>query len=349
VLDKGAKKIQQQLMDKPAVRLRLMEAIGNVYANIGLFTTAEPILREVVAAQEKLTGSDSPEVAASLQSLSGVLGNMERGDDAISLARRALAIREKALGPRHIDTAYSEWNLGVSLLWMLHETSESRLHLERALDIFRAVPGKGDRGASWCLNDLGVLLMEQRRYEEALNYFRDALAIKERILAPDDGDVGNGLNSVGFALMHLGRYAEAKPLFQRAVTISEKIIGPEHALNSGPLQSLGECLRLMGENTAARDTLERAVKLSEHWTGSAHLVQTHLAHQSLGSLYTDMGQYARAESNFKQAVAGFERSGNKPELASTLEKYARLREREGRSQEAARLRARANELRGTHS
>ncbi len=103
----------------------------------------------------------------------------------------------------------------------------------------------------------------------------------------------------------------------------------------------------MGENTAARDTLERAVKVSEHWAGSAHALQLYSAHESLGALYTDIGQYAKAESHFQRAVAGFERSRNKSELAATLEKYAKLRDREGKSPEASKLRARARDLRAS--
>jgi non-specific serine/threonine protein kinase/serine/threonine-protein kinase len=348
VLDKGAKKIQQQLTDKPVVRTRLMDAIGNVYASLGLGEEAEPVLREVLAMREKVHGPISPEVATSLMSLAAAVPGREKyPGEAVALSRRALAIRQKALGPRHIDTAYSERALGTHLFTTMHDIPEAKQHLQRALGIFQSMPGKGDQGVSWCLNDLGQMMIDEEKYDEALKSCREALILKEKILGPEDPDVAIGLNNVGWTLLFLGRYAEARPLLMRSVEISERHFGPEHAFNSMGLQSLGECLRLLGENAAARDTLERAVQLSKHWSNSTEAVQGLLAHESLGALYTDTGQHARAESNFRRAVAGFERGGNKSELARTLEKYARLRDREGRPQEAAGLRARAAEVRSS--
>jgi tetratricopeptide (TPR) repeat protein len=348
VLDKGAKKIQQQLTAKPAVRTRLMDAIGKVYAGLGLGEEAVPILREVLAMRERTMGAGSSEVATSLMNLAEVVPGREgyRGE-AVALSRRALAIRRKALGSRHIDTAYSERLLGTMLFSTMNESADAKRHLERALEVFQSMPESGDQGVSWCLTDLAQIMINEKEYDEALKFCREALILKEKTLGPEDPDVAIGLNNVGWALLFLERYSEAKPLLLRSVEISERQFGPEHAFNSMGLQSLGECLRLLGEYAAARDTLERAVHLAEHWSTSTGASQGFLAYESLGALYTDTGEYARADSSFRRAVAGFERGGHETELASTLEKYARLRDREGQPQEATALRARAKGLRAT--
>jgi len=342
VLDKGAKSIQQRLKDKPVVRVRLMEAIGNVYAGLGLGAKAEPLLREVLAMQEKAHGPNSPEVATSLMNVGG--------RDNI---RRALAIRQEVLGPRHIDTAYSEYVLGLRLIWPEGESGEStevaKQHLERALEIYRSNPGKGDQGASWCLNDLGNVMVVQGRYDEALPYFREALSIKERTLGLEDPDVGIGLNSVGNALLLLGRYSEAEPLLERAVLIGERSLGLWGNQVGGFRYNLGECLSKMGRTAEAREVLERALRISEQREPGAESPEAPLLHYGLAAIYADLGLDAKAEPHFRSAVGQIEQLGPgavaTSELAEWLEKYAALLDRSGRGREASALRARAKDLR----
>jgi tetratricopeptide (TPR) repeat protein len=339
VLDKGAKTIPLRLKDKPVVRVRLMEAIGSVYAGLGLRGAAEPLLREVLAIQERTYGSNSPEVATALLGVGGL-------ED----VRRALAIREKVLGPRHIETAYTEWLIGVRLIWPVGESTEvAKQHLERALEIYRSIPGKGDKGASWCLNDLGNTLAVQGRYNEALPYFREALSIKERILGPEHPDVAIGLNGVGNVLLLLGRYSEARPLFERAVLIGEKSLGPWGNQVGAFRYNLGDCLSKMGRTTEARDVLERALKISEQREPGTESPEAPLVHYGLAAIYVDLGLDARAEPHFRAAVDHVEQLGvgavPTSELADWFEKYADLLDRGGRAREAATFHARAKRLR----
>jgi eukaryotic-like serine/threonine-protein kinase len=336
VLDKGAERIQQRLVGKPVVRARLMGVIGNAYAGLGLDAAAEPLLRESLAMQEKTYGPNSPEVATSLWDLTWGLGQERYPGEALDLQRRALAIRQKALGPRHLDTAYSEWGVGISVP-RKDGSSEARLHIRRALEIFQSIPGQGERGASWCLNDLGLILVEEGNYGEALPYFREALRLKEKFYGPEHPDVAGGLNDIGYNLMLMGRYSEALPLLEKAVRMEVKCLGPQHPAIAGTLHSLGECLRRMGRNAEARRILERAVKLDDGYTE---------IHQSLAVLYAGLGLGAEADLQFRRAAEQIAARGDTRQVADWYEKYAAEIDRDGRSEEAAVLRARAKNVRG---
>jgi serine/threonine protein kinase/Tfp pilus assembly protein PilF len=343
VLDKGAQRIQQRLVDKPVVRGRLMDVIGNAYSNLGLRATAEPILREVLMMREATFGPNSPEVATSLMSLASVEGNEEK----ISMYRRALGIRQRVLGRHDIQTAWSQYFLGQTLL-LTQRFTEAKQNLEGALAIFRGLPGTGDLGSSWCLNDLGLLCVDQGDLAGAVPFYQEALRLKEKAIGPDDPDFANGLNSLGWTLMLIGEYSVARPLLERAAKVVEKRFGPEHAANGMYLHSLGECLRRMGESTEARAILERAVYLCDrpndeglvnYWSGTD-------AHLSLATLYSDLGQDARAEFHFRRAIGIAEKTDFPNRfLPGCLDGYADFLDRGGRGSEASKLRARARELR----
>ena len=73
---------------------------------------------------------------------------------------RALAIREKALGPDHPDMAYSLNNLG----YLLHAQGDfagARAHFERGLAIREKALGPDHPNTATSLNNLGALLRKQ--------------------------------------------------------------------------------------------------------------------------------------------------------------------------------------------
>lgn len=69
-----------------------------------------------------------------------------------------------------------------------------------------------------------------------------ALAIRERVLAPDHPDTAQSLNDLGILLNDLGHLAAARPLMERALTIRERNLGPNHAEVAENLNNLAVLL-----------------------------------------------------------------------------------------------------------
>ena len=57
---------------------------------------------------------------------------------------------------------------------------------------------------------------------------RQALAVLEKTVGPNDASVSGQLNTLGLILDALQRGAEAEPLYQRALAIREKVLGKDH-------------------------------------------------------------------------------------------------------------------------
>jgi len=99
------------------------------------------------------------------------------------LYERALAIREKVLGPEHPDTVVSLTNLGFLLSRQGFE--EARPYCERVLAIREKVLGPEHPDTAFSLNNLGALLDSQGDLSGARSYYERALAIWEARLGPN--------------------------------------------------------------------------------------------------------------------------------------------------------------------
>ena len=83
--------------------------LAQLYGALG--RDAEPLMKRVLAIQEKVFGPDHEYVASSLTRLALLHAAQGRYAEAEPLLQRALAIRQKSLGPEHPDVAASQKTL----------------------------------------------------------------------------------------------------------------------------------------------------------------------------------------------------------------------------------------------
>jgi len=158
--------------------------------------------------------------------------------DARPLFERAVAIRQKVLGPRHPDTATSRNNL--SLLGKAQDTSAilglagllpehmKRGHAEHALALAEKNLGPEHVQTGACLSHLATLLRDQGDLAGARPLFERALAICEKALGPEHPDTSAHLSNLARVLRDTGRATEAEPLFGKAIATSERVLGRDH-------------------------------------------------------------------------------------------------------------------------
>ena len=136
----------------------------------------------------------------------------------------------------------------------------------------RMVPS--DVGA---LNELGLLLIELGRAEEAEVLFREALATR------DDGTVRYNL---AVALQNRGRFDEALPHYLAAIEKSPN--------DAAPHINLGIGLAEQGKTSLAVQHFRRAINIQPD------NVETH---DNLGVLLVELGRLEEAQSHFEEALA----------------------------------------------
>jgi CHAT domain-containing protein/Tfp pilus assembly protein PilF len=177
-----------------------------------------------------------------------------RFTDAIPLAQRALAIREKALGPDHPATATALNDLA-ELYRATGAYTQAEPLYQRALAIFEKK--LGPEHPVTALNNLAALYHATGAYAQAELLYQRALAITEKVLGPVHPDTAGSLNNLAGLHRETGAYTQAEPLYQRALTIFEKKLGPEHRATATALHNLAELRWAMGEPTATLSFIER--------------------------------------------------------------------------------------------
>ena len=224
--------------------------------------------------------------------------------EALPLAREALEIREKVLGPDHSEVATSLHWAG-RLMTILAHYSDAQQCLERALAISEQAFGADSREAAESLDELGILLHKLGDYPGARPYLERTLAIKEKVLSPEHPDTATSLNNLGVLLRAMGDLPGARPYHERTLAIREKVLGPEHPDTARSLSNLGTLLYAMGQYAGARPYFERTLAICEKVLGPEH-PDTATSLNNLGALLRTMGELAGARPYFERAQSIFE-------------------------------------------
>lgn len=270
-------------------------------------------------------------------------------EEAETLFKHALAIRERVLGSEHPDTASSLRRLG----HLYREQGEYELAeplLQRALAICEKVLGPDHHDTAGSVHQLAWLYDSQGRYEEAEALHLRSLAIFERDFGPDHPDTANSLNNLAFHYNLRGKYEASELLFKRLLSIDEKSLGPEHPGTANTLHNLASLYRRQEKYEEAESLFKRALAIRERMLGPDHFVTAH-SFLGLAYIYSNQGKYEQAESLYQHTLKIFEETlfPDHPLIAGILEDYASLLRKMKRNEEAATLEERARAMRANHS
>ena len=246
-------------------------------------------------------------LAAGLGKLATLLKYEGDFAEARSLYERVLAIKEKALGPEHPDTAASLIDLAdvlIDLADVLRDQGDfvgARPLCERALGICERALGPDHLKTADTLLALSRVLFAQGDFAACWPPVERALAIHEKALGPDIETLSVS-SDLALVLRGEGELAGARSLYEQALAISEKALGPEHPDTVMRLNSLADVLYDQGDLAGARPLYERALAISEKTLGPDH-PSTALSLVRLASLLKDQGDLVGARPLYERAQA----------------------------------------------
>jgi tetratricopeptide (TPR) repeat protein len=245
------------------------------------------------------------------------------------LFERALAIREKVLGPEHPDTAMSLNNLA-SLLYEQGDLAGARPLYERALAIRQKVLGSDHARTASSLDNLASLLQAQGDDAVARPLYERALAIREKVLGQEHPDMAMSLSNLASLLQAQGDLAGARRLYGRALALYEKALGSEHPDTAMSLNNLASLLYEQGDLAGARPLYERALAIRQKVLGPDH-ARTASSLDNLASLLQAQGDDAVARPLFERALAIREEvlGPEHPDTAMSLNNLASLLQARG--------------------
>ena len=227
LLDRGAVRVDSALATQPDVQAELRSVLGRVYVNLGLFDTAEPLLRAALRQERALHGSRHAGVAAAMDRLGDLLLRRSRYAEAEPLLREALAQRRALLGGVHADTAQSIDHLATLFQERAEYESAEPLFRE-AVEVRRAIHGPNHEEVATSLNNLALLLYLKARDVRAEPLYREALAINVRRLGEAHPLTAQTAQNLAMILEESGRLDEAEALYRRALAAKRKTLGNAH-------------------------------------------------------------------------------------------------------------------------
>src|SRR6266849_5508057 len=168
--------------------------------------------------------SQTPELVESQELTAKVLKLYSewKYDEALPLAKRALELREGALGRNHEDLIPLLLNLG-ELYKATQKVSDAHTCFERALQISEKAFGADDVRLASILDRLAFVVCGQRDDRKAESLFARSLSIKEKADGPESPEVAQTAFALGELYRFRRDYAKAGPLYQRVIRIREKL------------------------------------------------------------------------------------------------------------------------------
>ncbi|HEV7669714.1 MAG TPA: tetratricopeptide repeat protein [Thermoanaerobaculia bacterium] len=334
LLRRGTERLGSALRDQPLLRARLLDSLGGIHTDLGLYDRARPLLAEALALRESQGGKEDLEVAATLVRL-GSLAHLSGKGEAVPLFSRALAIREKRLGEESPEVADVLNKLGVAFA-ARGKLDEAEKILRRSLDLSERLWGENDPRVAKVLHNLSGIAIYRGETAQGERLLERALAIREKALPPDDLDLAGSREALALLRLQEGRPAEAAAQLERLVATAEKVYGPGHVEYARPLLNLGLARRDLGQDADAAELFERALAICDQAVAPDHplavralatLADHHFAHQ----------RYAQAEPLYRRLVRLHRAGAVLATWNDSLDRFARLLRITGREAEAAEV------------
>jgi CHAT domain-containing protein/Tfp pilus assembly protein PilF len=228
------------------------------------------------------------------------LYNQGKYEEAIPLAKRILAIREKILGENHPSFAASLNNLAL-LYDSQGEQAQAEPLYQRALAIKEKALGKDHPEVATSLNNLASLYVSQGKYVKAEPLYQRAIDIDRKNLGNNHPSLATDLNNLAFLYDSQGKYPQAEALYQQAVDIKKKVLGEDHPEVATSISNLASVYVSQGKYGQAELLFQRTLDIREKVLGKNHpSVATSL--NNLAALYDTQRKYGQAEPLFQRAL-----------------------------------------------
>ena len=301
ILDQGAARIQGELADQPLVQATLMDTIGKVYQNLGLFDAARAQLERSVALRRTALGPDAIETLQARNDLAEIDRQQSRFDVAEKAHRAVLAAREARLPPGDPKIAESLNNIGL-LLHQRNRDKEAEPLLRRALDIRRRALGDRDLETTVTMSNLGQTLKTEGRLDEAEAIYRETLDIRRAAFGADHPRTLNSEYVLATLLGEKGNHAEAERMLRDVLASRCKVLGDRHPETASTLNNLASLLQDQGRLDEAEPLYRESLSIERERAGErSNTVAISL--NNLASLLEARGDGRAAEPLYRESLA----------------------------------------------
>ena len=266
----------------------LYEALSNSHYQLEMHEEALSYSERALAISEQLLDPEHPTTLMRRENHGVFLKNAGDLDGALSIFRELLKSSKRVLDYQHPNIASIHNNIGSALREKgvsQEDTSffaKTLSHYQRALKIRQKKLGDHASTAE-SLHNMGALLMDMNRYDEARPCLEQALEMNQRVRGPMYGRNTGILKRLGIVLKAQGDYDGARASYEQELKVRKRAFGLEHPETVRTLYDLVDVLTEHGPYEAALQYLEQELAACETTVGEHH-PYTDLVRQLLNDL-----------------------------------------------------------------
>jgi eukaryotic-like serine/threonine-protein kinase len=306
LVDRGAARISSDLAGQPAIQAELLNVVGIIYRELGLWEDAEGHLARALELRRGLYRGDHAEVADTLSALANVLIERNELARADPIVAETVSMRRRLFGNRHPAVADALSNAG-ALRQRQGRLDEAIDATREALEIDRQVHGGQHAAIATDLNNLGVYLNIAGDYAGAEAAHREALTIRQAVLDEGHPDVAETLGNLAIVLSRLGRSDDAERLERDVLAIRTRVYGERHPWVALSLNNLATRLSNLGRYEEAEEMHRHAFAVRREVLGPGHPDTLASLNNTAVAAYR-RGDLAAAETAFRGAFEAWSES-----------------------------------------
>ncbi|KAF7977077.1 hypothetical protein HWV62_4878, partial [Athelia sp. TMB] len=324
----------------------MSQDIAKYFHRRGRYYEAEALLIRVLAQREKAAGIGEHhlDTLGTVHALAKVYMTLGKYDKAEESFGRALAGREKQIGPDHADTLETLHRLAY-LRHVQSRYDDAEELYARVLEKRKVQLGAEHPDTLNTLEGLAHVYTKQGKLDDAMLFYERVLAGREKQLGPEHPEALRAMGNLGDLYREQGKYDEAEPLLARVLRSMETQLGKEHPDTLDVAHKLAGLYDDQGKYDEAETLYARVLAGNEKQLGAEHPA-TLVAVHNFALLRERQGRWEEAEELYRRALAGMEEAlgDDHRETKNTTSCLAYLYQRQGRHEEAEALRARLREV-----
>lgn len=224
MLDNAVVHLDDRFEEEPLIRGELHRTVGSTYHKLGLLKEAERHTRSAMTDLQATAGPNADSTLRVMSSLGLILCEMDRLEEAEAILLDAQQRLTRSDSP--VADSIREH---LAIVFENKGSNQDALHLFR--DVYERVRVRnGDRHTDTlrAQSNLGNLLRDLRRYDEARPLLENCLSERRIVLGDDHPDTIVSMTNLAALYFDTERYNEGTALLQEAVERSVRVLGPVH-------------------------------------------------------------------------------------------------------------------------
>ena len=317
LLERGATRMENGQVRQPAVRAAMQNVLGTLYAKLGDYNRALPLLEGALATRRALYGAEHEETTQAERDLADLLSKKGEYGAADSIFRRALDSERRRSGPGSPEVA-AILNQRGQMLAYSGKYDEAEPLFQEALGILNDLPGDHRREIATSKYGLATLNFRAGELAKAEPLFREVLATRRQLYGDLHNQVIDALEDLGNTLLEKQDFAAAERLLREALEKRRKLFGPDHPAVSNALNNLALVPSALGDYERADSMLRASLSIVEKLVGREHR-DYGMTLSNLGWVSLRRGDLETAEAQFREALGIMQRvSGKESDDAGLL-------------------------------